>query len=141
MKFPCRHGVAYFSKWEQLDVAAILRDHVHYYFRYKALHGLYRPNICPVITDSLEYDGETLPPLEKKPAGRPKKKRYRRRSIHVDRQKSPIRCSICGKRGHNKKTCSAQDCEESDSGVDDQVESSDDAESVDCASSTETEIL
>ena len=111
MRIPCRHAMVYFGKWNGFDFEKILRDHVHYYFKYKSMQVLYKPNICPVVTDTVEFDGKTQPPIEKKAAGRPKKKRFRRRSKYVDSKKSPIKCSVCGERGHNAKTCRQKDTE------------------------------
>ena len=105
MNIPCRHAMAYFGKWNGFELDQVLKDHVHYYFRYKSMQTLYTPNICPVVTDTVEFDGKTRPPQEKNAPGRPKKKRFRRRSRFVDHQKSPIKCSICGNRGHNARTC------------------------------------
>ena len=105
MKFPCRHEITYYIKWLGWELQMVLDTQVHYYFRYKALQSLYKPNICPVVSDTLDFDGTTLPPIEKKGTGRPKKKRYRRRSKHVDISMSTIKCSNCGERGHNKRLC------------------------------------
>ena len=73
-KKPCCHGVAYFWKWREYPLETILRDHAHYYYCYKSLHGLYKHNACPVSSNTLQFDNETLPPPNlKRKAGRPKK--------------------------------------------------------------------
>ena len=62
----------------------------------------------PVIVDTIKYDGKTKPPIwAKRAAGRPKVKRHRRRSELLDASQSRIKCSLCGARGHNHRTCSA----------------------------------
>ena len=40
---------------------------------------LYQPNLFPVVMDSVRADGVTLPPNVRRPAGRPKRKRLRKR--------------------------------------------------------------
>ena len=62
-------------------------------------------NIKPVVQDSIQFDGKMKPPLVKQPAGRPKKKCMRKRSKFLDTNESPIKCSICGLKGHNQKNC------------------------------------
>lgn len=104
-KFPCQHEMAYFRKWKEYTLFDVLRDEIHYYYRYGALQHLYTPNIVPVVTDALSFDGEALPPISKRSAGRPKKKRIRNCSKFVDHSMSPIICTICKEPGHNKRTC------------------------------------
>lgn len=105
-KYPCRHAVAYFRKWMEKDLRWILDNKVHYYFKYKSLHLLYENNIFPVILDNIRYDGKSKPPPITVSTGRPKMKRYRKRSRYVDSADSPILCRKCGERGHNIRTCS-----------------------------------
>ncbi|KAI2505523.1 MULE transposase domain [Fragilaria crotonensis] len=63
-------------------------------------------NVFPVCLETLEYDGVTKEPaLPKRQAGRPKTKQIRRGSKFVELKQSPITCSICGKRGHNRQSC------------------------------------
>ena len=70
------------------------------------MQGLYKHNVCPVSTKTLQFDDETLlPPNTKRKAGRPKKARYRSRSKFPDPKDSLITCSLCRRRGHNRKTC------------------------------------
>ena len=49
-------------------------------WKYKTLKNLYYPNIYPVIWNNIRGDGVTLPPTVKRSLGRPKKRRYRRRT-------------------------------------------------------------
>ena len=104
-KYPCRHAVTYFRKWLEKDLGWILRYEVHYYYKYKSLQELYKRNIFPVIVDQIRYDNESKPPPVRVAAGRPKKKRYRNRTKFIDQSESPIVCSKCGERGHNRRTC------------------------------------
>jgi len=66
--------------------------------------------MVPVVVDTIDFDGKTKPrPTRvKRQAGRPKVKRYRRRSELYDPSESPIVCSICGVRGHNCRTCKTE---------------------------------
>ena len=106
MKFPCRHGVGYFRLWEDLSLQMIEDKYVHYYSQYKALQKLYKPNICPVSSDTIKFDEVTKPPTAaSRSSGRPKKKRIRNRSKFVDPKNSNISCSKCGAKGHNMRTC------------------------------------
>ena len=45
----------------------------------KTLKKLYEPNHFPVVMDSIRGDEITLPPNIKRPAGRPQRRRLRRR--------------------------------------------------------------
>ena len=106
-RFPCRHAVAYFRHWEKMSFEDIVSTKTHYYYSFKALKKLYEPCIAPVVTDLLINDNKTKPPpCEKRRAGRPQKKRLRARSKYQDpKVDSVIRCSECGEKGHNKRTC------------------------------------
>ena len=104
-RYPCRHAVGYYRKWLEKDLAWILRYEVHYYYKYKSLQELYKRNIFPVIVDKIRYDNESKPPPVRTAAGRPKMTRYRNRTKFIDSSESPIVCSKCGDRGHNRRTC------------------------------------
>ena len=106
LKFPCRHGIAYYRLWEELSLQTIEDEHVHYYYRYKALQKLYEPNICPVSSDTIRFDEVTKPPkVNSRSSGRPRARRIRNRSKFVDPSTSNISCSKCGAKGHNVRTC------------------------------------
>ena len=105
-RYPCRHGMAYFWKWEEQEFKWVLDNKVHYFYKYECLQALYKPNLLPVITESIRYDGITLPPIPERTTGRPKTKRIRRQSLFVDPSDSTITCSKCGQKGHNQRTCS-----------------------------------
>jgi hypothetical protein len=108
---PCRHFMACFRKLkDSMEFRSLLtesHDGIPDFYKYKALQLLYEPNIVPVVVDTIGYDGKTKPrpPRIKRQPGRPKVKRYRRRSELSDPSKSPIVCSKCRERGHNRRTC------------------------------------
>ena len=62
LKYPCRHAVAYFRKWEDMSFPDIFQEHVHDYYRNKSMKQIYGYNIFPVLQDQIRYDGETNPP-------------------------------------------------------------------------------
>ena len=110
-EYPCQHFVAYFRKWRECDSMQTLQQlHVSTYYKYDSLHNLYTPIINPVVVDAISCDGITKPPVTtQRQTGRPKVKRFRRRSKLVEPSQSRISCSYCGdKRGqHNVRTCSS----------------------------------
>jgi MULE transposase domain/Ulp1 protease family, C-terminal catalytic domain len=107
--YPCRHYMAIFRKVKEYTYAQVIESvNIANFYKYTSLQNLYHPNIIPVIIDTIKYDGKTKPPIRgKRAAGRPKVKRYRRRSELLDASESKIKCSLCGARGHNRRTCSA----------------------------------
>ena len=107
-RYPCTHGVTYYRLYEEQSLRHILEEKVSEVYKYQSLQGLYRQTIMPVVLDELQYDGETKPPPVKKSSGRPKVKRYRRRSQYIDPSESIVRCSTCGQKGHNRRTCGRQ---------------------------------
>ena len=73
------------------------------------LKQTFKQHFYLVSTDSLKSDGPTLPPLVKqRGAGCPKTKRIRHQSKYRLGEDSPIICSNCRHRGHNKRTCPNQ---------------------------------
>ena len=61
-KYPCRHGVAYFRKWEDMSFPDILQQHVQDYYRNTSMQQIYEHTIFPVVQDQIRYDGQTHPP-------------------------------------------------------------------------------
>ena len=105
-KYPCRHAVAYSRKWEDMSFPAILDQHVHDYYKNKSMQQIYEYNVFPVVQDQIRYDGETNPPtVVARQPGHPKTKRLQKRSHFIDPEESPIKCTLCGKGGHNHRTC------------------------------------
>jgi len=103
--YPCIHGMAYYRKWEEKRFEMVLEDNVSYLYKFSALKHVYRKNICPVVLDVIRHEGSAKPPAVVKTAGRPRTKRIRNRSKFLDPSNSNIRCSRCGKAGHNVRTC------------------------------------
>jgi hypothetical protein len=64
--------------------------------------------------DTFVKDRKTLPSqyTGNRQSGRPIKKRIRKRSKFSDPSESRIKCSGCGKNGHNIKTCQARHARE-----------------------------
>ncbi|KAH7833222.1 hypothetical protein Vadar_004199 [Vaccinium darrowii] len=99
--FPCCHAVCaiYHSKKE-------LNSFIDPYFYVTTYRDAYSKSIYPIPTLWKPAPGgkedSILPPLSKKPPGRPRKKRIRSNGEKT----RPIKCSRCGKIGrHNKKSC------------------------------------
>jgi hypothetical protein len=104
--YPCHHACAYFRKWLEKDLTHVFQSEVDEVYSYHALKELFKRNIVPVVLDSVAYDGQTKPPVvTQRMSGRPKVKRIRRRSELLNAENSPVSCSICGQRGHNRRTC------------------------------------
>ena len=104
--FPCRHGIAVYRLHKGSDLTYVVSELVHEYHKYAYVKETFKQNIYPVSMDSLTTDGTTRPPIVKKrTSGRPKTKRIRNRSEYEVGDDSPIICSNCGRRGHNKRTC------------------------------------
>jgi hypothetical protein len=88
------------------DLTHVFQSEVDEVYSYHALKELFKRNIVPVVLDSVAYDGQTKPPVvTQRMSGRPKVKRIRRRSELLNAENSPVSCSICGQRGHNRRTC------------------------------------
>lgn len=107
--YPCRHACAVYRKWKEKEFTYILQHLVHPYYTFDFVQKMYKNNIYPACLDSVQYDCETKPPASRgRQPGRPRVKRIRRRSEFLDPEESPIKCSDCGQRGHNKRTCKNQ---------------------------------
>jgi hypothetical protein len=108
------------GKWQDMDVPCVdacsiyrlIYNHqityayekVSRFYKINTLNALYTRNIEPVIIDVLKYDKVTdRPNNDKKPPGRPKKKRIRKRQKPVP--KLVVKCSKCGLVGHNIRGC------------------------------------
>ncbi|XP_058217393.1 uncharacterized protein LOC131328469 [Rhododendron vialii] len=101
--FPCCHAVCAI-KYSGKD----LNLYVERYFHIESYREVYSKPIYPVASlwkgDVVDCGTSILPPLSKKPPGRPKKKR-----IHLNGENiREMTCGRCGKMGnHNKLTCKA----------------------------------
>jgi uncharacterized paraquat-inducible protein A len=76
------------------------------FYRYEYVHKLFTANVFPTCINNVTYDGETKPPaVTRRQPGCLQTKRVCRQSEYIDPEKSPVKCSICGQRGHNMRTC------------------------------------
>jgi len=107
-RYPCTHGVAYYRLYAEKSFRHILEENVSELYKHRSLQGLYGQAMMPVVLAELRYDGETKPPPVKKTSGRPKVNRYRQRSKYIDPSESTVKCSTCGEKGHNRRTCGRQ---------------------------------
>ena len=103
---PCRHGLATLRETQHITLCDVMKHHVSPFYTIGYCQKLYDNNFLPVILDNLPHDRVTKPPIiTQRQPGRPKVKRYRRRSECIDPDTSKITCSLCHKRGHNCRTC------------------------------------
>jgi hypothetical protein len=67
-------------------------------------------NITPVILDKISIYKYSQPPQNKgkRQAGRPKTGQHRECSKFVIKEHTLIDCSLCNKRGHNKRSCESR---------------------------------
>jgi hypothetical protein len=107
---PCIDAVAYYCIHEEKPLDYIFEKCIHAWYKYESHQKLFSKNIVPVVIDQLVMDGETCPPNNKGKwqAGRPKVRHIQNRSKYTVAEESPIICSLCQQRGHNKKTCLAR---------------------------------
>src|ERR1051325_6506521 len=103
--------------WDCLEIScshciAVLRmlnmdcySFVSEYYLSKTLASTYNGSVHPVgvHSDWRAKSGNTipLPPIVKRPAGRPKKQRI----LSIGEAKCFLRCSHCGRKGHNSRSC------------------------------------
>ena len=104
--FPCRHACAVYRKWKEVDFNYVLTNLVDKNYTFANVKSTFKRNVFPVTLDGIKYDGVTKPPLVvARPSGRPRTRRIRRRSEFLAAEDSPVVCSNCGIRGHNRRTC------------------------------------
>jgi hypothetical protein len=106
--YPCVDALAYLRLHRGLPFYQVLSAYVDPVYTYEAENEMLSRNIIPVCMATIARDGKTLPPkpLTKRQAGRPKKKRLRKRSRWShEPEKSNVVCSRCNGRGHNIRTC------------------------------------
>ena len=74
-KYPRRHAIAYFMKWDDMPFPDIMQVHVHDYYKNKSMQQIYAYNMFPLI-HQFRYDGETnLTTLGTQQPGHLKRKR------------------------------------------------------------------
>ena len=106
--YPCVDALAYLRLHRGLPFYQVLSAYVDPVYTYEAENEMLSRNIIPVCMATIARDGKTLPPkpLTKRQAGRPKKKRLRKRSRWShEPEKSNVVCSRCNHRGNNIRTC------------------------------------
>ncbi|XP_020419547.1 uncharacterized protein LOC109949184 [Prunus persica] len=102
--FPCTHAVAAI-----LAKRDSVYDYVECYYKTDFFRKAYESPIFPIpdIGKGLGSNGSAagvvLPPITKRPAGRPPTKRIK----VFGEFKRPLKCSRCSVAGHNRKTCKA----------------------------------
>ncbi|XP_020424436.1 uncharacterized protein LOC109950301 [Prunus persica] len=102
--FPCTHAVAAI-----LAKRDSVYDYVECYYKTDFFRKAYESPIFPIpdIGKGLGSNGSAagvvLPPITKRPAGRPPTKRIK----VFGEFKRPLKCSRCNVAGHNRKTCKA----------------------------------
>lgn len=108
--YPCIHAVAYFKTYKNCSFDELLGE-VNAEYTYENEKLLFEKNLMTVCIDQIVCDGKTLPPIsEKRKAGRPRMKRFRQRTRFSRERSIPnLRCSRCGARGHNVRTCVARE--------------------------------
>ena len=106
---PMSACLCYLLEMEEKDFGYILRNLVHPYCKFEYVQEMYKNNIFPACIDNVKYDGVTRPPaVTKRQSGRPQSNQLCRQSEFLDPEESLIKCSDCGQRGHNKRTCKNQ---------------------------------
>ncbi|CAL8167841.1 unnamed protein product [Prunus armeniaca] len=102
--FPCTHAVAAI-----LAKKDSIYDYVECYYRTDFFRKAYESPIFPIpdigkgLGSNSFAAGVVLPPITKRPAGRPPTKRIKA----FGEFKRPLKCSRCSVTGHNRKTCKA----------------------------------
>jgi SWIM zinc finger len=99
---PCLHLVAYLQHYEGKTVDYITTNYIGDYNKFEHHQQMMQANITPVILDKISMDKDSQPPDCPKPG------RHRERSKFVTKEHSPIVCSLCNKRGHNKRSCESR---------------------------------
>jgi MULE transposase domain len=106
---PCVDVMTYYRQIEKKTLKDIMgSEAVNDFHKYCFYHELMEKNINPVIIDNLVSGNEQAPEVVQRQPGRPATKRLRLgRSRFSKPEDSPIICSVCNKRGHNKRSCNA----------------------------------
>jgi len=117
-QFPCVHAIAFFKKIQNYSFEQLLLE-VCKEYTFEHDRQLFKRNFLTVCMDKVEADKTILAPVfKKRKAGRPRKKRMKKRSrftsnvaaVGLAPSKTP-RCRRCGLAGHNARTCIARQLE------------------------------
>jgi hypothetical protein len=91
-----------------VDLNYVFTNLVDKNYTFGNVKNTFKRNVFPVSFDGIKYNGVTKPSLvTSRQSGQPRTKRIRRRSEFLAAEDSPIVCSNCGCRGHNRQSCNA----------------------------------
>ncbi|XP_038880504.1 uncharacterized protein LOC120072166 [Benincasa hispida] len=100
VEIPCAHACAVICGLN-LDIYTFVLD---YYFC-STLLSTYKGSVYPIGNHSdwrsIDVGVNVLPPIVKRPVGRPRKQRI----LSIGEKKRSSKCSRCHRRGHNCRTC------------------------------------
>ncbi|TMW57242.1 hypothetical protein Poli38472_003167 [Pythium oligandrum] len=97
-RFPCLHVFL------AVSYAGLVRsDVIPQIFLMTSLKSLYHGRVTPIDVDTVVSDNITVPHPVAKTRGRPRKVQQIQQFSDTKHEK--LACSICGMRGHNKRTC------------------------------------
>ncbi|KAF4322399.1 hypothetical protein JM18_003373 [Phytophthora kernoviae] len=97
-RFPCLHVFL------AVSYAGMVRtDVIPRIFLMTSLKALYGGRITPIDIDTVPSDGVTVPQPLPKTRGRPRKVQQIQQFGDIKQEK--LSCSVCGVKGHNKRTC------------------------------------
>ncbi|XP_060974578.1 uncharacterized protein LOC115696634 [Cannabis sativa] len=101
-EMPCSHAMAVISKRHMKCY-----EYCSYYYTKEAFLATYEGSVLPIgdpktwdLLDNIKQL-QVLPPIYKRPAGRPKKQRYKTALDKATQNK----CARCLQKGHNRRTC------------------------------------
>ncbi|KAJ8525405.1 hypothetical protein ON010_g15710 [Phytophthora cinnamomi] len=97
-RFPCLHV---FLAVTQAGI--VQTDVIPRIFLMTSLKALYAGRITPIDIDTVPSDGVTIPQPMPKTRGRPRK--VQQIQQFGDPKQEKLSCSVCGIKGHNKRTC------------------------------------
>ncbi|KAE8993541.1 hypothetical protein PR003_g21732 [Phytophthora rubi] len=97
-RFPCLHV---FLAVTQAGI--VQTDVIPRIFLMTSLKALYAGRITPIDIDTVPSDGVTIPQPLPKTRGRPRK--VQQIQQFGDPKQEKLSCSVCGVKGHNKRTC------------------------------------
>ncbi|KAH6590260.1 hypothetical protein BASA50_009520 [Batrachochytrium salamandrivorans] len=98
-QFPCHHAAVVFVK---AGLSPIHFMAASYYTA--SLKAIYSNLVTPVVLDDIVPEDIVLPPVIMKRAERPKSRRIRSRG--ETNFEDQYTCTVCGNKGHNRRTCS-----------------------------------
>nr|CCA14011.1 hypothetical protein MGL_4018 [Albugo laibachii Nc14] len=97
-RFPCLHVFLAISYAGMLQT-----DFIPKIFLMSSLKALYSGRITPIDVDTVPCDNITVPQTQPKARGRPRK--IQQIQQFADNKQEKLACSVCGIKGHNKRTC------------------------------------